>query len=74
VESARTVERSGRTGILWRVEHADRGPDRSGVVRLDDEGRPVLVTSRTARSAQRTSISYPARIHIRRPSPLCSAL
>ena len=81
VSSARVEERSGRTVIRWRLEDQERAPDREGAVRLDGQGRPVLVTERSlpwagepAGLSSRTRISYPARILIPRPSPLCSAL
>ncbi len=79
--SARVEERSGRTLIRWRLEDQERAPDVEGSVLLDGDGRPVLVTARSlpwggepAGQASRTRISYPGRIVVPRPSPLCSAL
>ena len=69
VSSARVVESGDRTLIRWRLD-ADEGPDREGTVLLDEEGRPVRVRS----GGPPRRISYPARIRILRPSPLCSAL
>jgi hypothetical protein len=81
VSSARVEERSSRTLIRWRLVDQERAPDVEGSVLLDEDGRPVLVTARSlpwagepARPASRTRISYPGRILIPRPSPLCSAL
>jgi hypothetical protein len=54
--------------IAWRRTDQDRAPDRSGTVRLDGEGRPVLVRSRPEPP---TRIAYPAAVRIARPSPLC---
>jgi hypothetical protein len=76
--SARVEKRSGRTVIHWRLVDQERAPDREGSVLLDEEGRPVLVRGRSlpwggepARADPPTRISYPARVRIPRPSPLC---
>jgi hypothetical protein len=78
VSSARVEQRSGRTVVIWRLEDQERAPDREGSVLLDEEGRPVLVRGRSepwggepARADPSTRISYPARVRIPRPSPLC---